>query len=235
MSRGSRTTSKPPRPGARSGVRPLVLMAALAFAQAAQAREPAPAPPAAMIWDSPSIEAARLVASVVGSGDTHGLPFLVIDKVEAKVFAFDAQGRLLGSSAALVGVAQGDVSPEDIGDRRLADIPPADRITPAGRFEAALGRNLAAKDILWIDYGAALSLHRVATGVASEQRLQRLATPSALDNRISYGCINVPAAFYDRVVLPLFKPANGLVYILPEMPATTAIDIAMVQKAGAGG
>ncbi|MDB5698092.1 MAG: hypothetical protein JWN69_896, partial [Alphaproteobacteria bacterium] len=144
--------------------------------------------------------------------------FLVVDKVEAKVFAFDAQGRLLGSSAALVGVARGDVSPAGIGDRRLADIAPAERITPAGRFEAALGRNLAAKDILWIDYGAALSLHRVATGVPSERRLQRLATPTALDNRISYGCINVPAAFYDGVVLPLFRPANGVVYILPEMP-----------------
>lgn len=227
MSPGSRTTRKP--------ARLLVLLAALGLAQAAQAREPVPALQAAQISDRPSIEAARLVASVVSRGDTHGLPFLVVDKVEAKVFAFDAQGRLLGSSAALVGVAQGDVSPEGIGDRRLADIPPADRITPAGRFEAALGRNLAAKDILWIDYDAALSLHRVATGVASERRLQRLATPTTLDNRISYGCINVPAAFYDGVVLPLFRPANGLVYILPEMPATTAIDIAMVQKPGAGG
>jgi hypothetical protein len=227
MSPGSRPTSK--------SARHLVLLAALGFAQAAQAREPLPAPQAEPTRNSPSIEAARLVASVLGSGDTHGLPFLVVDKVEAKVFAFDAQGRLLGSSPALVGVTRGDVSPKGIGDRRLADIPPADRITPAGRFEAALGHNLSAKDILWIDYDAALSLHRVATGVPSERRLQRLATPTALDNRISYGCINVPAAFYDGVVLPLFRPANGLVYILPEMPATAATDSTMVQKPGAGG
>ena len=47
------------------------------------------------------VSSSDLVASVVSRGDTHGLPFLVVDKVEAKVFAFDAQGRLLGSSAAV--------------------------------------------------------------------------------------------------------------------------------------
>ena len=37
------------------------------------------------------------------------------------------------------------------------------------------------------------------------------------DNRISYGCINVPANFYDTVVRPAFTGANGIVYILPEV------------------
>jgi hypothetical protein len=37
-----------------------------------------------------------------------------------------------------------------------------------------------------------------------------------LDNRISYGCINVPAKFYDAVVVPAFTGTVGIVYILPE-------------------
>jgi hypothetical protein len=59
-------------------------------------------------------------------------------------------------------------------------------------------------------------MHRVRATNPGERRLQRLASPSAKDNRISYGCINLPAAFYDEVVKPLFAPRNGIVYVLPE-------------------
>lgn len=37
-----------------------------------------------------------------------------------------------------------------------------------------------------------------------------------LDNRISYGCINVPALFYQQVISPTFKKTSGVVYVLPE-------------------
>jgi hypothetical protein len=102
-----------------------------------------------------------------------------------------------------------------IGQRRLATIRPDERTTPAGRFEAALGHDLE-QDILWIDYDSSLSLHRVIVGNAKDRRRQRLASASTLDNRISYGCINVPAAFYDKVVIPAFTATVGIVYILPE-------------------
>jgi len=164
-----------------------------------------------------SPEARSLADWVVGTGDTRGLPFVIVDKIEARVFAFDASGRLVGSVPALLGLARGDDSVPGIGSRRLADITPELRITPAGRFEAGFGRNLAGQDILWLDYDGALSLHRVATGNLAERRPQRLATASALDNRISYGCINVPADFFDDVILPLLSPADGIVYILPEL------------------
>lgn len=169
----------------------------------------------------------RLVAWVKATGDARDLPFVVIDKISATVLAFSAGGLLLGSTPALLGAARGDVSPPGIGDRKLADIAPGERITPAGRFEAHLGRNLGPLDVLWVDYANAVSLHRVATGNPAEHRARRLATPSVKDNRISYGCINVPAHFYESVVQPLFKPANGIVYILPETrPLSTVFPIA---------
>lgn len=193
---------------ARSRARQTLVFAAIGFCTTAQAGAP--------ISDAPSQTAATVVAAVVASSDNDGLPFLIIDKVAARIFAFDARGGFQGSTVVLVGLARGDVSPPGIGSRPLAAITPADRITPAGRFEAVLGHNLARKDILWLDYDAALSLHRVVTTKASERRLERLQTPTLVDNRISYGCINVPTAFYEGIVLPLFKPANGTVYILPE-------------------
>ncbi|RZJ44066.1 MAG: L,D-transpeptidase, partial [Brevundimonas sp.] len=40
--------------------------------------------------------------------------------------------------------------------------------------------------------------------------------PGGADNRISYGCINVPAPFYATVIRPLFESGEGIVYVLPE-------------------
>jgi hypothetical protein len=115
-------------------------------------------------------------------------------------------------------MGRGDTSVPGIGQRRLATMTVAERTTPAGRFQASLGHDLE-QDILWIDYDSALSLHRVIPGKPKERRLQRLNSPSASDNRITYGCINVPVKFYDSVVAPAFTDTVGIVYILPETGA----------------
>lgn len=159
----------------------------------------------------------RQVANwVVASGDNAGLPFVLVDKVNAKVFVFDADGRLLGAAAALLGLAVGDDSVPGIGERRLANILPSERTTPAGRFLASLGRNLTDGEILWVDYPGAISLHPVITNNPEERRAQRLASTTLKDRRISYGCINVPVAFFKNVVHPAFHASNGIVYVLPE-------------------
>ncbi|MBW8302735.1 MAG: L,D-transpeptidase [Brevundimonas sp.] len=150
------------------------------------------------------------------TADNQGLPFLIIDKVGAQVLVFDREGQLLGAAPVLLGLARGDISPPGIGDRPLSAIRPEERITPAGRFMASIGENLGGKGILWIDYAAALSLHPVITTRAADRRQQRLASATAEDNRISYGCINVPAKFYDEIVGPAFSGTMGVAYILPE-------------------
>ena len=189
-----------------------LLMPALLAGMAAAAQA-LPGPPAP---EPASAEARRLADWAVATGDTGGRPLVIIDKKAARVFAFDPSGVLVGSSPALLGLARGDDNIPGIGSLRLAQITPAQRVTPAGRYEARLGSNIGGHRILWIDYESALSLHAVVTGNAAERRLQRLATATVADNRISYGCINVPAAFYARVIEPLFAPADGMVYILPE-------------------
>jgi hypothetical protein len=166
---------------------------------------------------------ARAVADwVTGSRDNHGLPFLIVDKREATVFVFDGQGQIRGAAPALLGLANGDETVPGIGQRRLATIRPDERTTPAGRYEAALGNDLE-QEVLWIDYEGALSLHRVIVGNPADRRHARLASPTPLDNRISYGCINVPVRFYDVVVAPAFRGTVGIVYILPETVPVAAV------------
>ena len=167
--------------------------------------------------------AQRLADWVVDLGDNHGMPFMIVDKMDAKVFVFDADGRIRGAAPALLGLARGDDSIPGVGDRELRDIPPEGRTTPAGRFVAWLGPDFYGKDVLWVDYDTALSLHRVITSNPKERRLQRLATPTPLDNRISYGCINVPVKFFNNVIKPTFTGKTGVVYVLPEIKSKNEI------------
>ena len=160
---------------------------------------------------------ARTIANWVAySGDNRGLPFIIVDKKQAKVLVFDPDGHLLGVTPALLGLARGDDSVPGIGERPMAEIRPEERTTPAGRFAAEMGRNAGGEDILWVDYDNAVSMHRVRATNPAERRLERLASPSAADNRISYGCINLPVAFYDLSVKPTFAAHGGIVYVLPE-------------------
>lgn len=160
-----------------------------------------------------------LARAIVAAADNRSAPFAVVDKKNARVFVFDAAGRLQGSSPVLLGLARGDDSVPGIGEREMSRIRPEERTTPAGRFKTEPGRNTKGEDIVWIDYDAAVSMHRVRTNDKSERRLERLASPSVADNRISYGCINVPADFYDAYIKPALGSRRGVVYVLPETVA----------------
>ena len=93
----------------------------------------------------------------------------------------------------------------------MASIQRHERTTPAGRFLAERGRNSAGEDVIPVDSEAAVSMHRVRLVNLAEHRAQRLASPSADDHRISYGCINVPVAFYEQHLRPLFAERRALV------------------------
>lgn len=175
-----------------------------------------PEVPAEQAQTPASKEVVRLADWVIASGDYNGLPFIIIDKVSAEVFVFGADGRLRGVAPALLGLARGDDSAPGIGEKELAKIPPEERTTPAGRFVAGFGEEPGDKDIFWVDYETAVSLHQVVTNNPREHRLQRLRSPGADDNRITFGCINVPVEFYQQIVLPTFKSTKGVVYVLPE-------------------
>ena len=157
----------------------------------------------------------QFAQDVVRSADAEGRTFGVIDKPSATLWIFDAQGRPVASSPVLVGQAVGDVAPPDIGTRPLSKVKLHEKVTNAGRFVTEAGSNHKGEDIVWLDYNAALSMHRVRN-VPGESRTKRLQTPTVADNRISFGCVNIPASFYDRYIDPLFSRSRGVVYVLPE-------------------
>jgi len=165
----------------------------------------------------PSSEAALQMSEwVTASENNGGLPFIVIDKVGAGLFVFDPQGQMLGETPALLGVSNGDESTPDIGERALSAISPEERTTPAGRFAAQYGFASGERRVFWVDYATSVALHPVVTANRRERRLQRLQSPSPEDNRITYGCINVSAAFYENVVRRTLMGTKGVFYVLPE-------------------
>jgi hypothetical protein len=166
---------------------------------------------------NPASADARFVADwVTDSRDNGVLPFVILDKRDARVFVFSPEGRVVGSSPVLLGAAPGDDSAPDIGTRPMSKIRPEEKTTPAGRFVSAPGKNTNGEDVVWVDYDAAVSMHRVRMVDPKERRFERLRSPDPAQRRISYGCINVPVPFFESVIWPLFGRGDAVVYVLPE-------------------
>lgn len=212
---------EPRRPAVPGAAPPALLQSQHAPRQLDLRNEPA----------SPDVR--RLAQWVVDSGDNGGRPFVLVDKRNAKVFVFEPGGRLAGATPVLLGFAVGDDTVPGIAAKPLSAIRPAERTTPAGRFVSQPGRNAEHEDVVWVDYGAAVSMHRVRMIHASEHRLERLASPTVADNRISSGCINMPVAFFEQVLWPrLGSGRRGVVYVLPETRPLTAVFPALQAPAG---
>lgn len=196
-----------------------IVALAMSCASGANAANAAPATSTAAL----SADAKLALAQVLKSQDNADAPFIVIDKRRARLWLFDRRGQAVGSTPVLLGYARGDETVPGIADKPLAQVTPGERTTPAGRFVAEPGVNTRGEDIIWVDYEAAVSMHRVRATNPAERRLQRLASPSAADNRISYGCINVPTAFYDSSLRPLLAGPRLVVYLLPETRPTRTL------------
>lgn len=173
--------------------------------------------------EAASADARYAVAWVMASADNKGLPFVIVDKKDARMFVFEANGRLRGASAALLGLASGDHSVPGIGQRPVTHIPPAERTTPSGRFLSQPGRNLQGEEVIWVNYSEGLAIHRVRPGNSQEQRRERLASSTPGDNRISLGCVVVSVAFYESVVSPMLGKSYSVVYVLPETRPVQAL------------
>ena len=82
---------------------------------------------------------------------------------------------------------------------------PVSDVDPAGKTR-----------VLWVDYATSVALHTIPPGNPKEKRVARMLSPDIADNRITFGCINVPKRFYAQVS-PLFAKKGGYVYILPDI------------------
>jgi hypothetical protein len=164
----------------------------------------------------PSADVRHLANWTVHVRDHQNKSIVIVDKKGASVYVFDPAGRLQATAPVLLGSAIGDYTVPGIGDKPLAQVLPEERTTPAGRFVAEIGMNMRGEDVVWVDYDSAVSMHRVITSNPVEHRLQRLNSPTVEDNRISYGCINLPRDFYETVLSPAVRKTGAIIYVLPD-------------------
>lgn len=217
---------------ASRGIFSLVLLAGLAptaSASAAEVRRPpgsAPSEASSADVDAPPIsaDAARVADWIASSRDNRSLPYAIIDKKAASIFLFDRRGKAIGQAPVLVGIALGDDATPGVGNKSLAQLGPAEKTTPAGRFLAKYGWAAGRQRVLWVDYADSVGLHPIPKDAAkSERRQERMLSPTSDDNRITFGCINVPAGFYAKRVRPVFQRKGGYVYVLPDTKQIEAV------------
>lgn len=158
----------------------------------------------------------RVADWVFESGDNRSLPYVIIDKKVARAYLFNGKGNYRADAPVLIGVAVGDEATPGIGKKSLPEIGPAEKTTPAGRFLAKFGIAAGQQKVLWVDYATSVALHTIPNGKVREPRRKRMLSKSIDDNRVTFGCINVPQLFFNKGVQPLFSRKGGYVYILPD-------------------
>lgn len=173
--------------------------------------------------ERPAPDVRHIADWAVHSGDHHRMPFIVVDKANARIYAFDSTGRLIRSSAILLGTGVGDTFPPGVLEMDMYDTKPWQRITPAGRYHATEDYNLAGERVLWVDYDAGIAIHKVPAKKTPQRRHERLRSADPAEHRITYGCINVWPSFYDQVVRTHFKGRGGIVYVLPEQAPVKSV------------
>lgn len=172
----------------------------------------------------PTPDARSLVEWILRSNDAHARPFAVVDKRAARIYVFEADGRLAGHSPALLGSTLGDHTVPGVGLRaQTGEVGRDERTTPAGRFDAAPGQNDKGEHVVWVDYASAFAIHRLRPGFAYQARSSRLATSNAGGKRVSWGCVVVPVPFYTQVVERVLGQARSVVYVMPETGPVQAL------------
>ena len=95
----------------------------------------------------PTPDARQMADWVVQRRDNGRMPFMVLDKRDARLYVFKPNGELVGDTPVLLGSAHGDDTFPGIGDVPINQVKPYQRTTAAGRFVTRPGyRVVGAKD-----------------------------------------------------------------------------------------
>jgi hypothetical protein len=146
--------------------------------------------------------------------------FLVADKQAGKIYYYDKEAGGAVSAPALYGKLTSDIYDNEYYDSKQS---PPSYITPTGVFKlrkymtAQLSTPLESMQVYVPGKEVVLAIHRVYRKSPGQRRLDRLASPTPTDNKISNGCINVPDDFYNKYIENI--PTGTLLYVLPETRA----------------
>lgn len=151
---------------------------------------------------SASPQVGRVAQWAVLTGDHSGLPFVVVDKSRARLFAFDPQGRLRGSTPILRSASGRQ-------ERNAASM-------PEGRFVADSWLSVRSDGIVWVNADTTVSLHGLSSSQASEATPNVPAAPDA--NATAQAALHVEDGFYRNYLSPL-RSQGSVAYVLHEDPS----------------
>ena len=144
---------------------------------------------------------------IIDTNDNGGRPFVIADKKAGKLYLMNADGKVVDTTPALFG-------------KTPSDSAKTSGVTGAGKYDLKYNRDARlpsgyAGSVQSFDTGAngeQFAIHRVID-VKGQNRQSRLDSKTARDNRITLGCINVPAEFYNQ---HLDNELGAVLYVLPE-------------------
>ncbi len=159
----------------------------------------------------------RIVADWMLRNNKHESgPFIIADKAGGVMYAFDRAGVLIAKSPALYGKTRSDSLTEKQAAMSISEVTNADKVTPAGLFRAKGADTVYGKGVVFAEYARTrLTIHQVFLGNKAEGRQGRMQSESLADHRVTFGCINAPAEFISRVVVPYFG-GESVIAVLPE-------------------
>ena len=148
--------------------------------------------------------------------------FMVADKPNGMLHIFKEDGSHALSDPTLYGKDTGDVL------ATVSSLEGGAKTTPAGKFtlKARSSTYAGGQELILVeskDYTGYIAIHAADTSTPSENRLGRLDTPTAADNRVSYGCINTKHdTFVNEIAPNIANLDGGMVFVLPDAQEQTA-------------
>lgn len=133
--------------------------------------------------------------------------YVVVDKTNRELLIVE-NGRITLRDPVLIGKEEGDAVPVMSG-RSATN---AGRYEPVVRTDEEAYRNYYRNTNILFDcnqeFTRCSAIHGLWTQVASENRIQRYESPTAADNAITNGCVNVEYSIQDRLIA-LFQQRNA--------------------------
>jgi hypothetical protein len=142
--------------------------------------------------------------------------FMVADKPNGMLHIFKEDGSHALSDPTLYGKDTGDVM------EAVSSLEGGAKVTPAGKFtlKARPSTYAGGQELILVeskDYTGYIAIHAADTSTPSENRLGRLDTPTAADNRVSYGCINTKHdTFINEIAPNIANLDGGMVFVVPD-------------------
>jgi hypothetical protein len=133
-----------------------------------------------------SEQAQMMIALAVSKGERD---LVVMDKNRAELMIVE-NGRIIARTPALYGRGKGEDIFTDKSTTPAGKFTPQEFAIDPKQYEGGRGYGFLVAD------NSSYVIHPLWTGIASERRAERLASPQVSDNAISLGCINVSHDFY---------------------------------------